>query len=49
MLKAMISHNEQTAIVELPMDRLFSETEILRQGGWYAQTVDPAPVHREPP
>lgn len=33
MLKAMISHNEQTAIVELPMDRLFSETEILRQGG----------------
>lgn len=32
MLKAMISHNEQTAIVELPMDRLSLQYELSQIG-----------------
>ena len=32
MLKAIISHNEQTAIVELPMDRLSLQYELSQIG-----------------
>ena len=39
MLKAIISHNEQTAIVELPMDRLSLQYE-LSQIGIHRQAKD---------
>lgn len=35
MLKAVISHNEQTAIVELPMDRLSLQYGTVAD--WYPQ------------